>query len=142
MSGGHFGYNQNRIRESASEVENLIAENDNEELDRLGYKIGYGFRPEVIEKFKEAAHTLHQAAEMLQRVDWLVCGDDGEDSFLERWEKEVRPDFKKYFYRYLGDGMKVKVATCSKCGVAPASVDDCGCFGDSTCPYFGKDGKE
>jgi len=47
-------------------------------------------RAETIEKFREAAHTLRQAAEMAQRVDWLVSGDDGEDSFMRRWEKEVR----------------------------------------------------
>jgi hypothetical protein len=27
---------------------------------------------------------------MAQRVDWLLSGDDGEDSFLLRWDEEVR----------------------------------------------------
>ena len=30
-----------------------------------------------------------------------------------------------------------KVEKCSKCGVAPTNVDDCGEFGDPDCPYFG-----
>jgi len=53
--------------------------------------------------------------------------------------KHYKPKSKlpKYRYRDLGDGMKIKVAECKKCGVAPASVDDCGCFGDPTCPNFG-----
>lgn len=48
-------------------------------------------------------------------------------------------DSTGYVWRDLGDGIKVRVAECSKCGVAPSSVDDRGCFGDSTCPNFGKD---
>jgi hypothetical protein len=31
---------------------------------------------------------------MAQRVDWLVSGDDGEESFMRRWEKEVRPSWQ------------------------------------------------
>lgn len=42
-----------------------------------------------------------------------------------------------YSYRDLGDGHPVKVQHCSKCGVAPASVDDCGESGNPDCPYFG-----
>jgi len=43
----------------------------------------------------------------------------------------------EYKMRNLGDGTPVKVKVCSRCGVAPANVDDCGRFGDPECPYFG-----
>lgn len=91
MSGGHFEYNQYRVREIAEGIERLIATNDDETNNEWGERKGYGFPPGVIERFKEAAHTLNQAADMAQRVDWLVSGDDSEDSFLSRWDKEVRP---------------------------------------------------
>lgn len=86
MSGGHFEYNQYRIREIAEDIEQLIATNG--QLDEDGW--GRNYPPEIIERFKEAAHTLERAADMAQRVDWLVSGDDGPDSFIRRWNLEVR----------------------------------------------------
>jgi hypothetical protein len=91
MSGGHFNYAQYRVEEIAREIEALIETNDDESDDEYGFKRGRGYPPEVIDRFREAAHTLYQAAEMAQRVDWLVSGDDGEGSFLKRWLEEVRP---------------------------------------------------
>lgn len=93
MSGGHFEYGQYRIREIAEDIERLVATNDDQTKNEWGDPKGRGYPPEVIEKFKEAAHTLERAADMAQRVDWLVSGDDGEDSFMRRWEKEVRPSW-------------------------------------------------
>jgi hypothetical protein len=26
---------------------------------------------------------------MVKRIDYLVCGDDGEDDFIRRWDEEV-----------------------------------------------------
>ena len=95
MSGGHFQYQQYQIEEIANEIDRLIESNDDETLNDFGERFGNEYSPEVIEKFKEAAHTLRRAAEMAQRVDWLVSGDDGEDSFMLRWEKEVRGPFIK-----------------------------------------------
>ena len=90
MSGGHFQYQQYRIEDIAVEIDEMIESNDDETLDQYGGRRGNGYPTKIIEKFKEAAHTLRQAAEMAQRVDWLVSGDDGEDSFMHRWENEVR----------------------------------------------------
>jgi hypothetical protein len=91
MSGGHFQYQQYRIEDIAVEIDELIVSNDDESLDEWGQRRGNNYPPEILEKFREAAHILRQAAEMAQRVDWLVSGDDGEESFLHRWHKEVRP---------------------------------------------------
>ena len=91
MSGGHFIYAQYHVEEIAREIESLIETNDDETLDEWGGRRGRNYPPEVIDRFREAAHTLYQAAEMAQRVDWLVSGDDGEGSFLKRWLEEVSP---------------------------------------------------
>jgi hypothetical protein len=90
MSGGYFNYAQYRINDIAVEIDELIKSNDNKTLDEFGWEEGNNYFPAIIEKFKEAAHTLRQAQEMAQRVDWLMSGDDGEDSFLRRWDEEVR----------------------------------------------------
>ena len=89
MSGGHIGYHQHRLTDIAFEIEELIAMNNCEALDRFGEKIGNGYPPEVIEKFEEAVHTLRQSAEMVQRIDYLLSGDDGQDTFLRLWQEEV-----------------------------------------------------
>jgi dissimilatory sulfite reductase (desulfoviridin) alpha/beta subunit len=89
MSGGHFNNDQHRIGQIADEVEHLIEINDEEETDSYGDKIGYFFSQEVIEKFKEAVHILRKAEVMAHRIDWLVSGDDGEDSFLRRWDEDL-----------------------------------------------------
>ena len=86
MSGGHFDYRQHHVREIAEDIESLIASNG--ERDEYGCR--HDYPADIIERFREAAHCLRRAAAMTQCVDWLVCGDDGEDSFRARWKKEVR----------------------------------------------------
>jgi len=91
MSGGHFDYNQYRIQDIADGIERLIANNEDDTLNEFGDPKGRHYPPEVIERFKEAAHTLRQAAEMAQQVDWLVSDDYGPESFLKHWEQSVPP---------------------------------------------------
>lgn len=89
MSGGHFNYDQYKIGQIADEVERLIKTNHYEETEPYGDSLGYSFAQEIIEKFKEAVLTLRKAEVMVQRIDWLVSGDDGEDSFLRRWDEDL-----------------------------------------------------
>jgi hypothetical protein len=89
MSGGHFDYAQYRIEDIARGIEELIASNDDESLNEWGDRRGHGYSPETIEKFKLAVDTLRIAATMAQRIDWLVSGDDGEESFHRRWDEEL-----------------------------------------------------
>ena len=90
MSGGHFEYQQYRLHDIASQIKELIESNDDESLNEWGYRRGHGYSAETIEKFKTAVDTLRKAAIMAQRVDWLVSGDDGEDSFHRRWDEELK----------------------------------------------------
>jgi hypothetical protein len=90
MSGGHFEYQQYRLHDIASQIKELIESNDDESLNEWGYRRGHGYSAETIEKFKTAVDTLRKAAIMAQRVDWLVSGDDGEDSFHRRWAEELK----------------------------------------------------
>ncbi len=89
MSGGHFNYDQYKISQIADEIEHLIETNNLEETDHYGSRIGYFFPQKIIVKFKEALKTLRIAEVMTQRIDWLVSGDDGEESFLQRWDEEL-----------------------------------------------------
>jgi hypothetical protein len=45
--------------------------------------------PEIIEVFKKGLKILKTAAIYAQRIDWLLSGDDGEESFKERLKEEL-----------------------------------------------------
>ena len=75
MSGGHFNYNQNIVGDIANDIDLFL---------------GGGHSKETLAKFKEAVHTLRKAEIMAQRIDWLLSGDDGEESFHRRWAEELK----------------------------------------------------
>lgn len=89
MSGGHFDYKQYEIGYVADEIEQIIFYNDSEELNEYGGTKGYGFNQETIEEFKKALTILKQASIYVQRIDWLVSGDDGEASFHTRLKRDM-----------------------------------------------------
>lgn len=105
MSGGHFDYDQYRIRSIADRVEQAIRKNGREKTkeelkdeswrDPEWYekypedKYHYKYPDEVIEKFKEGLDFLRKAEIYAQRIDWLISGDDGEESFLSRLKEDL-----------------------------------------------------
>jgi hypothetical protein len=100
MSGGRFNYDQYKIGYIADEIEKYIEKNGRPKTKKeladepyFGadyYKEfpealnHYEYPEEVIEKFKEAVKALRAAEIYAHRVDWLLSGDDGEESFLKR----------------------------------------------------------
>ncbi len=91
MSGGRFDYEQYKIGRIADEVEQLIIINGQKREYRESWENEYHdeYSPEIIEKFKEGLMLLKKAEIYAQRIDWLVSGDDGEESFLRRLKKEL-----------------------------------------------------
>lgn len=88
MSGGHFDYIQDRIRYAAAEaLADYIEQCETGKADEWGFT--HEWTPETLAKFRECEQALWAAAAMLQRVDWLISGDDGEETFHARWAKEV-----------------------------------------------------
>ena len=85
MSGGYFDYEQYKIDQIADQVGLLIRNNGKKEKGEW-YP---DFDEVTIDKFKEAAFILRKAAIMAQRIDWLVSGDDGEETFHTRWEEDL-----------------------------------------------------
>ena len=74
MSGGHFNYNQQYIEDIANDIQVYL---------------GQGFSQETLTKFKEAVYILRKAEIMAQRIDWLLSGDDGEETFHKRWKEDL-----------------------------------------------------
>ena len=57
-------------------------------MDKYGDRKGYSYSPKTIAKFKLARMALLCAEIYAQRIDWLVSGDDGEDSFHSRLDAD------------------------------------------------------
>ena len=81
MSGGRFDYKQFYIGDIAEKIRAII-----EHLPEGEYS------SETIREMKNGANTLEVAAIYAQRIDWLLSGDDGEDSFHSRLEDELSLD--------------------------------------------------
>lgn len=104
MSGGAFEYNQYKIGYIADQIEHEIERNGRpktqEEIkndfrnhdwygeypEDLNH---YRYPDEVIEEFKNAVKHLRVADVYSQRVDWLLSGDDGEETFIERLKSDL-----------------------------------------------------
>ena len=105
MSGGHWDYIQYRFTDVAEDIKSLIDKNgklkNKEELREWGgydpeyyekypdEKYHAEYAPEVIAEFKKGAEIIAAAQIYMQRLDWLLSGDDGEESFLERLKEDL-----------------------------------------------------
>ena len=77
MSGGHFNYDQNRIGYIVDAIHELIRDNNE------------NYSTKTLNRFDEAIHHLKIAQIYAQRIDYLVGGDDREESFHKRLEAEL-----------------------------------------------------
>ena len=89
MSGGHFNYKQDSLLDMVDDVRFAILINYNKEKNEFGNDIGNRYSPETIEEFKRAVKALKLAYVYAQRIDWLLSGDDGEDSFHIRLQAQL-----------------------------------------------------
>jgi len=93
ISGGHFEYKQYHLNEIADSIHNEIEMSGKRISDKdLTFnkeyyekypdeRYYYKYPKNILKKFKEAVKALEKAAVYVQRVDWLLSGDDGEESF-------------------------------------------------------------
>ena len=81
MSGGAFNYNDYHITGIADQIEEFIRDNE----DRSEYR----YSEATIQRFREAVKLLREAGVYVHRIDWLVSGDDGEETFHKRLERDL-----------------------------------------------------
>ena len=89
MSGGFFNHSQYNLDQISADIEDEIYYNDSEEVNEYNDKRGNGFSEDTIQEFKLAVWYLKQAFVYTQRIDWLLSGDDGEETFHERLKKDL-----------------------------------------------------
>ena len=103
MSGGSLcDYQQYHIRDMWERIQEEIDsnnkpyyENPEYEWEKLANKDffeegGKRYSDETIAEFKNGIEILKKAYIYAQRIDWLLSGDDGEESFHERLKEELQ----------------------------------------------------
>ena len=86
MSGGQFDYKQHHIADIRNDIEQVILNETNPDYE--DYK--HGFSEDTLNAFRNAMAYLSIAQILTHRIDWLLSGDDGEETFHERLTKDLR----------------------------------------------------
>ena len=98
MSGGNLcDYQQEQIEHIAERIQEYIDYNKVEKKpeDRYSWEDDdepicyYNFSDKTIEEFKNGIEILKKAYIYAHRIDWLVSGDDGEDTFHKRLKEDL-----------------------------------------------------
>ena len=89
MSGGAFDYIQYRIHDIVQRIREEIKSNNVKPEYWWGDWNGQVYSDETIAEFKKGIELLLKAETYAQRIDWLLSGDDGEDTFHERLKEDL-----------------------------------------------------
>lgn len=104
MSGGHFNdcccidEYIDAIRKELEKTNKVWSKQMIDDLspwERDWYKVGeplveYNDPEKIREAFKDAIRALAVASCYVHRIDYMICGDDGEDRFHERLQENLR----------------------------------------------------
>ncbi len=104
MSGGLFDYSQYYIADITDTIEGIVGRNDSKQDEHDPH---YVYSPKIIEAFTNGIHALKVAEVYAQRIDWLVSGDDGEDTFFCRLEEGLA--------KLKDDNLEVHARRCQIC---------------------------
>ncbi len=109
MSGGAFDYQQRYIEEIADDIEQEIIEAGQKIPQEVWEKNHwYGgsyddsdrtyptYERKTIDIMKRAVYVLRMAYIYAKRVDWMLSGDDNEESLVKRLDKELKALKAKY----------------------------------------------
>ena len=88
MSGGFFSYKQYELSRIIDDIEQEIRDNNAEPRPKDFFE-PRNLKKETIDEFKKGIEHLKKALIYVQRIDWLLSGDDGEDTFHERLKEDL-----------------------------------------------------
>ena len=109
MSGGAFDYRQRYIEEIADEIEQEIIKAGREKPQEIWTKNHWyassfdnsdrtypTYERKTIDIMRRAVYVLRMAYIYAKRVDWMLSGDDSEESLAKRLDEELRSLKAKY----------------------------------------------
>lgn len=106
MSGGYWEYKQYELTDVIEDLKIIIEKSGKpktkEEIKAEVWRepdwyeiypednFHYKYPDEVIEEFKNAVDIISRAQVYMHRIDWLLSGDDGDESFIKRLNAEIK----------------------------------------------------
>ena len=84
MSGGHFHYSPSNLTDIAYDIREQIKSGE------------WEWRAETVEELWRAVEAVEKARIYIHRVDYLLSGDDSEDSFRVRLGRNLE-DFERSY---------------------------------------------
>ena len=109
MSGGAFDYRQRYIEDIADEIEQEIIEAGREIPQEIWAKNHWyassfddsdrtypTYERKTIDIMKRAVYVLQMAYIYAKRIDWMLSGDDSEESWVKRLEEDLKDLKTKY----------------------------------------------
>ena len=76
MSGGHFNYVQHQMMNAIEDLKEVLS--------------GDIYLPEQRKAMQKGLLLLKIATVYINRIDYYVCGDDGDETFLERLKEDLK----------------------------------------------------
>ena len=102
MSGGHFEYNQRRIRDIHEQIQEELDQQGREKPeDELRYfdkeyfekhpeeRFDIVYREDIQKIFEDGIEVLKIAEIYAQRIDYFISDDDGEESLISRLKEDL-----------------------------------------------------
>lgn len=87
MSGGYFDYSEYHIGTIVDDIEKLV--NGGTNVDEYYSKEYKNYSDETKQELKNALEILRKAEVYAHRIDWLLSGDDGEESFHKNLKEDL-----------------------------------------------------
>ena len=84
MSGGYFDYQQHNIGNIIDSLGEVLENSER-----------YVFSDHTLECFRDALLVLNESLIYTQRIDWLMSGDDSEDTFHKRLVEDLTKVYSK-----------------------------------------------
>lgn len=89
MSGGHWDYQQHVVNNLADDIQISIDEFYTKDEDGYIQATCFTHPLPVFEELKLCQRLLEEAVIRVQRLDWLLSGDDGEEHWVRRLEEDL-----------------------------------------------------
>jgi hypothetical protein len=95
MSGGYFDYIQGSLDNTIDTLRDLIIDEEAGYPTESPCPYLHEFSKETLAEFKKGLEYVKLAQIYLQRIDWLVSDDDGEDDFHQRLKEDLNEHYSK-----------------------------------------------
>jgi hypothetical protein len=89
MSGDHFEGIEYRLDQVAEEIEEVVRTNASTEVDSYGDPLGRHYSEQTLSRLAEAIEALRRAKAYARAVNYLLSGDDSEESFHKGLEEAL-----------------------------------------------------